>query len=585
MTTSDPTPLVCHDVSDVVEAVSTAVAQKQKLRVRGAGHSYPSAIVQDPGPGTLSVVLDPFQPVPRPGPDGTVTVWAGTHLGPDPRTSGTNEQNTLLPVLFGGGSQQTDFALADTGGIIHQTVGGFLSTGSSGGTTTNPVDAQIEAFDLVGADGTPFTLKRSDGDPESGNPFFAAGVSLGLLGVVTSVTIRPRNAFYIAGQESITTAAGCKVDLFGPGSPGGRSSLQTWLTGDRFTRLTWWPQPQVGRFALWEADEVTAPIDPATYVPKPYQELGYGLSVIGLIDAFALHPGFWKRLIETVWSNWTDIKAAYDANQGLLGEDGTELANAVIAELEADRNEPVSTVIENLAMNQNIEQLLVCLYFTLLAYRSSGGLCQRLFTQVFESEKQWEDVYSPMIMKDLFITLDSDDDPPGPQTFHDTCWHGLPMDNQIIDGLMPTEFTELWIPIDQTQQVMTLLRDYYDSQGYAATGSYACEVYGAAPSDFWLSPSQGPDPRVRIDLYYFMYSPDDPATTFYPQFWKLLYENDILFRPHWGKHLPPSDSSMGWQYLRAQYPRMQDFLSLRAQHDPNGLFLSDYWMDHLGVGK
>jgi hypothetical protein len=45
---------------------------------------------------------------------------------------------------------------------------------------------------------------------------------------------------------------------------------------------------------------------------------------------------------------------------------------------------------------------------------------------------------------------------------------------------------------------------------------------------------------------------------------------------HWGKLLSPDVS-----YLRRQYPRWDDFLSLRSRLDPYHLFVSDYWRTHL----
>jgi D-arabinono-1,4-lactone oxidase len=73
--------------------------------------------------------------------------------------------------------------------------------------------------------------------------------------------------------------------------------------------------------------------------------------------------------------------------------------------------------------------------------------------------------------------------------------------------------------------------------------------------------------------------------SFFPQFWTLLRDHGIPFRLHWGKEQPPSaPHDRGWlEYFRARYPRWADFLALRAELDPDGVFLTGYWRDRLGL--
>jgi FAD/FMN-containing dehydrogenase len=49
-------------------------------------------------------------------------------------------------------------------------------------------------------------------------------------------------------------------------------------------------------------------------------------------------------------------------------------------------------------------------------------------------------------------------------------------------------------------------------------------------------------------------------------------------RPHWGK-LHTQDAA----FFRKVYPKMDDFLSVRAKHDPNGLFLNGHLRKVFGV--
>src|SRR5262249_51975862 len=114
----------------------------------------------------------------------------------------------------------------------------------------------------------------------------------------------------------------------------------------------------------------------------------------------------------------------------------------------------------------------------------------------------------------------------GTQTFQDTWMRGLPMDNQMDDELWPTTFTELWVPVERSAEVMRALSELYEGGGdaataYARTGAFACELYGAGASPFWMSPSYGGD-ALRVDVFWFSLNAGDPAEIYYPQFWDRL---------------------------------------------------------------
>jgi hypothetical protein len=161
-----------------------------------------------------------------------------------------------------------------------------------------------------------------------------------------------------------------------------------------------------------------------------------------------------------------------------------------------------------------------------------------------------------------------------PTTFRDYAWRSLPMDNAADDILLGTEFTELWIPISKDTEVMQVLKQHFDVGDLAATGCYTTEIYGAAASDFWLSPAYK-EPVIRIDIFWCSKNAGNPAITggFYEQFWQLL--KPFGFRLHWGKYLPEYDYPEWAQYFHRQLPQLKDFLALRAQMDPTGIFLTD----------
>jgi hypothetical protein len=200
---------------------------------------------------------------------------------------------------------------------------------------------------------------------------------------------------------------------------------------------------------------------------------------------------------------------------------------------------------------------------------------------------------------DLFVPLDADkggDQKGKPQVFQDWAWHGLPMDNQASDVLIPTGFTEAWVPLSRTQPAMQLLRDYFtapkdDQEALERTGTFAWELYAVMPERFWLNAahSDGEDEwregALRIDVYWFTENAADPTKTLFAGLWSLLREAEIPFRLHWGKFQPscPAGDRAWVDFFREQYPRWDDFLRLRAERDPNNIFLTGYWRERFGL--
>ena len=90
--------------------------------------------------------------------------------------------------------------------------------------------------------------------------------------------------------------------------------------------------------------------------------------------------------------------------------------------------------------------------------------------------------------------------------------------------------------------------------------------------DLWLSMAQGGD-RAAISIHQdarFDYRPYFDVIE--PIFWK--YEG----RPHWGKV-----NSLSFAELWKLYPRLKDFLDVRARLDPKGRLLNDHLRKQLGV--
>jgi hypothetical protein len=486
---------------DVRALILQARAAGKLIRVRGSAHSASAAIYTScnapppcvmtgpPDDGNLNVMLDQMRAV-LSWDDASlqVTVQAGCHLGLDPSdpTHTSTWENSLFHWLVAKG-----WAMPDTGGIIHQAVGGFLSTGSSGSSLQHSFNRQLIGLRLIDGNGEVHDLDRSD------ERFFAAGVSLGLLGVVVRATFQCVPTYNIQGQQATTTLEACEIDLFGDGSAG-KPSLEQYFSNTEHTRLMWWPQAGAERMLVWKAHTVPAA---AGFVPAPYQEFP---KILGS-----------RRLAEWVGG-------------GILGAMG-------------------SWILPGLR----------------------GGIARFFLRHFF-----------PWVIK-VFEPLDG---AKGPPRFQDWWWRGLPMDNTADDQLMATRFTEVWIPVERCREVMQAMRAVYQKNGLMASGNYSTEIYPTPASEFWMSPAYQRN-VVKVDIFWFGKNRGDPIALFYPQFWEAL--KPLGFRPHWGKYLPyDAANPTAWlEYVRAQYPRWDDFMALREKMDPAQVFVTDYWRRNLGIPR
>jgi hypothetical protein len=294
---------------EICQLVQRAGREGVPIRVRGAAHSLRQAIYTHPDPATshgINLMLDQyahivaFDDVNR-----RVTVQAGCHLGHDPYdpTGTSTLANSLVYQLH-----QRGWALPHTGGIIQQTVAGFAATGSSGGSVRHAVHESIVAMRLIDGRGVPH-----DVTPETAaDIFFAAGVSMGLLGIVSTVTLQCLPAYHIIGQEVTTDVDDCErdcgIDLFGA-SP---RRLETFLQQTEYARLLWWPQPGVKKITVWQArrmqaDDYNADTGtPATFQRRPYKIPSHAQQVIG--NLFLKLYGTWPEWFRTLSARYGGLR-------------------------------------------------------------------------------------------------------------------------------------------------------------------------------------------------------------------------------------------------------------------------------------
>jgi hypothetical protein len=536
---------------EIIALVEKASAESLEIRCRGAAHSLSRAIYTDPGEGCPALPNEVSEQKPPEGPNlnimfdkfnrltwldesnGIIEVEAGIHLGYDPEdpTGVSTLENSLLYQAF-----EKGFTLSDLGGISHQTVSGFLMTGSSGGSLWYSIDENILALSIIDGNGSLEWFNKNDEN------FGAIVLSLGLLGIVSKVRLQLTPNFNIYGQQItyLTTPDVCPIDLLGNGTAG-KPGLESYLKATPYSRLLWWPQEKVNRVVIWEASRGTAmPV----FDPAPYEEFADN-SFVSNIEQLGASMLFTMLGNSRFFVVWEKLKPSFAEFKNLtLQLWGTGVFAWLMANL-------VTFILK-------IIGFLLTLFFMTFT-----RLLHAIYPVVV-------DILQPLTKKGKG------------QLFMDYTYSSLPMDNNANDILMGTEFTEIWIPLSDTAKAMTLLDKMFTEGKFKATGYYSTELYAGKQSSYWLSPAYDRD-VLRIDFFWFSTNEGNPAAKdgFFSQFWEELRKNDIPLRLHWAKFLPEYDYENWAAYLRSQYPRWDDFMSLREKRDPKNIFLTDYWSLHL----
>lgn len=533
--------------AELIALIHAARANGAQLRVRGSAHSVAAAVYTDsfdpetgpihPGAPVVNVMLDQYRGITWSEVSGVhyVTVEAGRNLGSDPYGPGDtpDEGEGLVHALAARG-----LALPALGGISHQTISGFMSTGSAGASVQHAFHSAITSIRVLDGLGVPRDVTPAD--PE----FAHVGLSLGLLGVLSTITLKLEPEYILRGWTSVQQAGDCQIDLFGDGDAT-RPSLQKFFETNAYSRLLYWPQKGVERVEIWTAERA---VKPPGWKPKPFRQFANAPFLMQSFVRFLytrvlpridLVPGDADAAAAEAWLRSTIDDAFADAGMSAPALSGPFLDNLVdnLADTLSDVDEGVDSVKEVLV--RELIRMVVS-----LSDKSGGAYEQKAFT--------------------------------------DTWYDGLPHDNQMDDQLMPILFTELWVPLDKAAAVMRALRDFWAAGGLAATGTFATEIYPAPPSPFTLSAAHG-TPVLRIDPFVFWREDAQPEQDFFPQYWELLKSFDARF--HWGKSLSGPGSSTGAAYRRSQCgaAAWDSFKALRAAWDPSQVFVNHYWRAHLGL--
>lgn len=467
---------------DVINAVKTARQEKFLLRCIGSQHSYLPRIEKEHRYIKLNDDLRKIESYHEEGDELIVRVGAGMNIDVDPNDGDSKKENSFVRLIDKIGE---GYALPITGGITTQTLGGFISTGSAGGSLTHELSEVIDTIEFVNGLGEKKTASRST------DLWSAVGVSMGMFGIITYITFRLPKKFYVAGKQQNLTFEKSNI---GPDE----HKLYETLKSNEYFRVNWFPQKGVTRVTEWNGKRVP---------PK------------GNIQPFTNPMG--HRVVALMASVAMGYTATFP-------------------------NDHKFTQCE-------LKQQAVLLK---LFVPVEGELCYERY---------------------------------GHQEFKDVWYNILPMDNAIDYRLFPVEFTEIWLPINSCQKVMHKLKELFKND--FAAGNFAVEIYSAKKSDFWLSMSYGGD-KVRVDPYWNKSNEvlgNQTPLAYFSYFWKTLMDIKGC-RLHWGKVMPtagqeviPNKVTYDLAYLKSVYPKLEKWLELRKEHDPDNIFLTPYWAKYFGI--
>ena len=315
-----------------VEEVSAAVLQAKKdkhvLRVAGSEHAPGENIFPQEQGGVTLLLCDDLRKVDmmkEVEEDGKkylyCKVGAGCYLGKNPSDKDSTTENGMCYQIKANG-----YAFGITGGITHQSVGGYIATGADGGTIQHSFAETVQEIEFV--DGMGEVQVASKGT----DIWCAIGVSMGLLGVITNVTFRLGETYLVKGTQFNVEF---NDSYLGPTE--GDSRLKESIDKFEYFHLNWFPQKHVNRVMQWVGGQVQE----ADIVPFR-NTLGNPLAAAGA----ALVLTICNRLLVDKPGEITYDVIGYLLRQFVSLKDTQNFADAWDLTLPSDNQTPVDTIIK-----------------------------------------------------------------------------------------------------------------------------------------------------------------------------------------------------------------------------------------------
>ena len=241
------------EIDQVVDLVMYSRKNHKIARCQGSGHSVPASIYAPEGidmvlSGDLRAVsLVEELPLNR----AVFKVGGGCYIGVNTMDPTSTRENSLSYQI-----SQLGYAMSITGGISQQSIAGFLLTGSAGGSVKYGFAQSVREIQFVNGKGE---IKTVSPTVES-DLFFATGVSMGLFGVVISITIEVDPYFNVVGEETNVTLANSSLEP---------NRFPEYLNHQTYYHTQWLPQKGVNR-----VDEFFAKKTQSTKIKKYHHEVG-----------------------------------------------------------------------------------------------------------------------------------------------------------------------------------------------------------------------------------------------------------------------------------------------------------------------
>jgi FAD-linked oxidoreductase len=126
------------------------------------------------------------------------------------------------------------------------------------------------------------------------------------------------------------------------------------------------------------------------------------------------------------------------------------------------------------------------------------------------------------------------------------------------------------VPADRMREVIEEIRDCIEANQFAVHFPLECRY--AKGDDIWLSPAYNRDSAyIAVHMYKGM-----PYQEYFSQVEQIFWRYGG--RPHWGKI-----HSMDAVRLSEAYPKWHEFLAVRSELDPQGIFVNDYLRELFGI--
>lgn len=259
-------------VEEVAEAILKAKSEKKVVRVVGSEHSVRDAIFPKDGITLLlTKELRKVEILKIEEECGKKWLYCriggGCYLGKNPLDPTSDIKSSACYQVAVQG-----FGFPELAGIIHQSVGGFISTGSAGGSLQHSFDDVIQEIEFVDGNGCLQTAKPGT------DLWCAVGVSMGLFGVITHVSFRLPEMKFVEGTES---NLGFADSMLGPNEHG-QSKLKESLEKHEYMRVNWFPQKEVMRVQEWVGKQSFAVGDIVPYNSILSNIFAAGMAAIAL---------------------------------------------------------------------------------------------------------------------------------------------------------------------------------------------------------------------------------------------------------------------------------------------------------------